>query len=111
MYAHILKRGNPYHDELGKFTTKDGVGWTAEHEARLAKLKVPPGVTDVRLNDDPNAALQVRWVDSKGRKVRFYTSAHSEKAAAEKWQRVKEFHKSGAAKRVMDSAKKDMNDP
>lgn len=110
MFAHIFKF-NPNHDELGKFATYSSVGgkgWTADHAYRMKALKVPPGVSNVRINDDPNAPLQAKWTDSKNREVRLYSAMHSEKAAAEKWQRVKDFHKSGAAKKVMDAAKKDM---
>lgn len=108
MYALILK-ANPYHDQAtGRFTSRGNAGWTASHEARMKALKVPPGVSNVRLNDNPKAPLQARWTDSKGREVRLYSAEHSEKAAAEKWQRVKDFHKSGAAAKVMSAAKRDM---
>jgi DNA topoisomerase-1 len=66
---------------------------TKKDQARIKALGVPPAWTDVRVSEDPNAALQVTGVDAKGRSQRIYSAEHTARAAAEKFERVKEFHK------------------
>lgn len=92
-------------DEQGKWTT--GSGYTrnenkqwvsnagpmsAEDQARMDAMVVPPAWTDVHLNPDPNGALQVRGKDAKGRDQYLYSAAHSEAAAAEKFARLQDFN-------------------
>jgi DNA topoisomerase I len=62
-----------------------------DRETEGRGLKIPPGWSDVWINEDPQAPLQATGVDSKGRKQYVYSKAHSEKAAAEKFARLKEF--------------------
>jgi DNA topoisomerase IB len=62
-----------------------------DRETEGRGLKIPPGWSDVWINEDPEAPLQATGVDSKGRKQYVYSKAHSEKAAAEKFARLKEF--------------------
>jgi len=75
---------------------------------RLKKLRVPPAWTGIRLSTDEKADLQVVGKDAKGRTQYLYSAEHSERAAAEKFARLKEFNK--VANKISDSAKKDMLD-
>lgn len=59
---------------------------------RRKQLRVPPAWRDVWLNPDASADLQATGVDSKGRRQYIYSAAHSERAAAEKFSRLKEFN-------------------
>jgi DNA topoisomerase-1 len=66
------------------------------HRASAAERKsfaVPPAWTDVHISDDPNAALIVRGVDSKGRSQYRYSAEHTASAGAVKFERVKQLHK------------------
>lgn len=93
-------------DDSGKWTDGGGGGTaTAEHTtatvkmhpatpddaARMKKLVLPPKWTDVHLSDDPEAPLQATGKDAKGRTQYRYSAAHSEKQAAVKFTRVREF--------------------
>jgi DNA topoisomerase-1 len=91
-----------------KWTKHGGGTFTEEEHARLRALKVPPAWTNIRLSDDPNAALQVHGVDEKGRTQRKYSAAHSEQAAAAKFTRLKAFN--GAAGAILTAAQHDMAD-
>ncbi len=68
-------------------------------ELRLRKLaekrgiKIPPQWQDIWVNNNEKAALQVTGKDTKGRKVYIYSAEHSEKSAAEKFNRLKDFVK------------------
>ena len=62
-----------------------------ETQSRLESLKVPPAWKSVKLNSNPKADLQAVGVDRKGRKQAIYSAEHSERAAAEKFARLKEF--------------------
>jgi len=64
---------------------------TKSDAARLKAMKVPPAWKNVEIADDPDAALQVVGIDSKGRTQYRYSAEHSERAAAEKFERVREF--------------------
>lgn len=75
-------------DEKGQWTTSG-----ASHNARRKELKLPPAWTSVRINKNPKADLQATGIDSKGRTQYRYSAKHSEKAAAEKFGRLKEFNK------------------
>lgn len=56
------------------------------------RLKVPPAWTDVEVADDPDAPLQCRAHDTKGRPKALYTDAYHEQQAALKFARVRELH-------------------
>lgn len=87
--------------------TKAGGGDFAPHEVeRLKSLRVPPAWTNIKLSDDPKAALQVVGRDEKGRAQYLYSAEHSEKAAAEKFARLKAFN--GVAGAIMSKAQTDM---
>lgn len=73
---------------------------------RLAALGVPPAWKNVQLNDNPKAALQVKGTDAKGRSQYLYSKEHSEKAAAEKFARLKDFNK--ALPKINAAIAKDM---
>lgn len=115
-------RANGHAKKLGKGDVSGhefhGNQWTqgggsAQHEmsdsdkARMKELGVPPAWTNVRLNPDTKGALQVIGKDSKGREQRIYSAAHSERAAAEKFARLKEFN--NVAPKIESSARADMN--
>ena len=87
--------------------TKHGGGaFTAEEHARLKAMKIPPAWTEIKLSPDPKAALQVVGKDAKGRAQYRYSAEHSERAAAEKFARLKAFN--GVAAAIVNSAKDDM---
>jgi len=92
-------------DNHGMWTTGGDLS-TKANAARLKALRVPPAWTDVKLNKDPNAALQAIGRDSKGRPQYLYSAAHSEEAAAEKFARLNDFHK--AESKITGKAFKDM---
>lgn len=79
---------------------------TQEEHARLTKLRVPPAWTGIKLAPDDSHALQVTGKDVKGRSQYLYSAAHSEKAAAEKFARLKAFH--GVAGKILTQAQQDM---
>lgn len=85
----------------------DGSSVSDEDHARLKALRVPPAWTNVQLNPDHNAPLQVKGTDAKGRTQYLYSAAHSEKAAAEKFARLKDFH--AVIPKIREAALKDMN--
>jgi DNA topoisomerase I len=107
-YAIALKY-NPYHDpKSGRFTFKHGIGanfvdgvWVGHTgkplpERILAKIK-KHGVTgathDVQVNDNDEDHLQIVGKDAKGKTQYWYSSEHKNKAAADKFKRLKAFHK------------------
>lgn len=82
----------------------DGQPLPAAEQTRLNDLKVPPAWKDVSLSRDPNADLQATGLDSKGRKQYLYSTAHSERQAAKKFERLKEFDSALPALRERISA-------
>jgi HK97 family phage portal protein len=68
-----------------------GANLSEADRERLRALKVPPGWTNVRLNPDPEGAVQVRGRDAKGRAVSIRRAEADEAAAAEKYARLQEF--------------------
>lgn len=89
--------------------TKHGGGSFSPAEmARLHELKVPPAWTEIKFNPEPNAALILTGKDSKGRTQYRYSAAHSEKAAAEKFARLKDFNQ--VASKIAQKAGNDMFD-
>lgn len=75
--------------EDGKWQDEQGNTLSSADQERLKK--VPKAWTDVELNPDPNAALQVVGKDAKGRSQYLYSAAHSEAAAAKKFSRLNKF--------------------
>ena len=75
----------------GVYVHEDGKPLPEADQARLKALKVPPGWTDVRLNPDPEAAVQVRGRDAKGRAVSIRAAHADAAAAAEKYARLQAF--------------------
>lgn len=87
--------------------TKHGGGqFTDEEHARLRALKIPPAWTEIKLSEDPKAALQVVGKDAKGRAQYRYSAEHSAKSAAEKFARLKAFN--AVASKIATSAEEDM---
>ena len=89
--------------------TMEGGGRPSDDQtARLSTLRVPPAWTDIKLSADPTASLQVVGKDAKGRSQYLYSTAHSAKAAAEKFARLKAFN--AAAKGIVSKSNADMLD-
>lgn len=88
------KTGTALTHDPKKKTWRDAEGKeVSEHDLeRLRKLGVPPAWVDVRLNPNEVEALQAVGRDKKGRMQYKYSAEHSEKAAAEKFARLKEFN-------------------
>jgi DNA topoisomerase-1 len=88
-------------------------GWsgpkTDQDRERIAKLGVPPAWTDVRLNPDPSGDLQATGRDSKGRTQYLYSAEHSERASAEKFERLKEFNKEVG--QIQEKIQADLDNP
>lgn len=97
----LVLKANPYHDELGRFTSRGRAHYhsigqafsgtiqrTKDHEARAKALGIPPAWKSVWINPDDQAALQATGVDGKGRKQYLYSAAHSQAAAAAKFERL-----------------------
>ena len=86
----------------GTWRVAGGTALSARDVARLDAMRVPPAWTGVRLSPDPESDLQVVGVDSKGRTQYVYSAEHSERAAAEKFERLREFQKAlpGIRRRV-----------
>ncbi len=75
-----------------KFTWSDTGKPIPEKEATRLRGLVPPGVTGVRINPDPNGHIQAVWIDAKGRTQPKYSKAHTGAAAVAKFERLKEFN-------------------
>lgn len=84
----------------------DGNPVSDEDQQRLKS--VPPAWKNVFLNPNKDAALQVKGEDAKGRIQYLYSAEHSEKAAAEKFARLKALH--AAIPAIRESSLRDMND-
>lgn len=59
--------------------------------AKARGYKVPPAWENVWVNPDPNAALQVKGTDSKGRSQSIYSAKHHDLASMKKFNRLKQF--------------------
>lgn len=107
-YTRHSKTGKIEHvgEKVGqrRFITEGELRDAARRAVALERgIKVPPAWTDVWVNPDPKAPLQVKGRDAKGVLQRLYSKAHAEQAAVEKFQRVKAFAKAypKIAKQVM----------
>lgn len=92
------------------WTKHEGGTFSDAELSRLRALRVPPAWTSIKLSADPHAALQVVGKDEKGRSQYLYSAAHSERAAAEKFARLKAFNAAAGAistraQQVMSDAK------
>lgn len=91
-------------------TGEKGVKGLNDDELRRLALargyRVPPGWGKLWVNADPNAHLQVRCVDAKGRTVRIYHPEFEQGNAKEKFDRMKAF--AFAHGRLMRRIKADM---
>lgn len=93
--------GSGHHGHKGRRGQKGGssagmVSLSGKELRNVVKergLYVPPAWTSVKISNDATSDLQVTGRDSKGRKQYIYSAAHSQKAAAEKFSRLKDFHK------------------
>ncbi len=63
----------------------------AKWPAHIQQLKVPPAWTDVHYSDDPEAPLQVRGKDEKGRRQPIYLASYLKSNSAVKFARIKEL--------------------
>jgi len=88
--------GGSYHavtrDSNGTVRHSDGKV-SKELTARAKALRLPPAWTDLKMSADPKNALQATGKDAKSRTQYVYSAAHSERAAAEKFGRVKRLIK------------------
>jgi DNA topoisomerase-1 len=57
----------------------------------IAKLRIPPAWTNVRVNLHPAADLVATGVDAKGRKQAIYSANHATRQAALKFSRIREL--------------------
>lgn len=74
--------------------------------AKSRGYKVPPAWKSVWVNPDPDAALQVKGTDAKGRMQSIYSSKHHDAAAMKKFNRLKQF--GAARKEFMPKIEADM---
>lgn len=74
-----------------EFEHAEGKAIESNLHKRAQALKLPPAWTGVQINTDPKAPLQAVGFDSKGRLQYRYTAQNSEKNAAQKFRRVREF--------------------
>lgn len=82
---------------------------TEKDAARIKELRVPPAWRDVHLSVKREAPLQAMGLDVKGRTQYRYSAAHSEKQAAEKFDRLKDFH--AALPDLRRKVKSDLGNP
>jgi DNA topoisomerase-1 len=93
MQAHEEDLNDLYYDrERKRWMRKDGKSVPDDVQARLRAAGTPPGWTQVSLNPDGEAGLQVRGLDEKGRVQSRYSKEHSESAATEKFARLQAFN-------------------
>ena len=72
-----------------RYVAPNGRVLTAEKSlARIRKLAIPPGWTDVHVSPDPQRKVQAWGIDAAGRKQYRYHPAFREKRDRRKWQRV-----------------------
>lgn len=102
--------GATFDKESKQWKDEDGIPLPAESQERLRQMGTPPGWTDVRLNPDPKAGLQVVGRDAKNRWQSIYSAEHTNKKEAEKWERIKRLNPKmddimdGSQKRMTDSS-------
>jgi DNA topoisomerase I len=99
----VVQDYNPYHEPAGsekggEFASSGGSADLSSAPAdrdswpdHIKALKLPPAWTDVKINKDPDAALQATGKDSKGRTQYVYSAAHKETQAGLKFARIREL--------------------
>ena len=109
--AGLVPKKVPVHIE-GK--TFEAIRWIRpktleeiKRHGKERKIAIPPAWTDVRIAKDPKNPLQAVGKDSKGRIQYLYSKKHSEKAAVEKFRRIRDFMK--AYPRIQERIMHDMN--
>lgn len=68
---------------------------------------IPPAWTNVEIDEDPEADLLVKGRDSKGRQQSIYSKAHTERAAAKKFDRITKLDKMKG--KIAKQIEKDLN--
>jgi DNA topoisomerase IB len=87
----ILKDGAPILDKRGNPRLTAGplsLGEGVAIPPHIAAMKLPPALTDVMVDTDPEAELRAKGRDVKGRWQSFYSDAHNINAASDKFARV-----------------------
>lgn len=88
-----------------------GVGDRSTWPQHIQDLKVPPAWTDVRINPDPKADLQVIGRDAKGRAQYVYSKSFQDKQAQAKFHRIKELDAKYDKIRNQNDANRRSSDP
>jgi DNA topoisomerase-1 len=78
-------------DDVKEIKSKSPEQVKAFETAKSRGYKVPPAWENVWVNPDPEAALQVKGTDSKGRSQSIYSSKHHNLASMKKFNRLKQF--------------------
>ena len=97
----VVKRKTPNATVILKpaNTGRQQIGITGQTEEQLRQIatergfKVPPAWTDIWVNADASAGLQVKGRDEGGTLQRLYSKKHTGAAAVEKFERLKSFAK------------------
>ena len=77
----------------------------------LKKSAIPPAWTNVQINPDPDADLQVTGFDSKGRMHSRYSESHAHRQAERKFQRISELMEKERTVRRENEAAMKSDDP
>ena len=109
----VIENFNPNHDpNTGEFATGPGgaAQQAADNKAKATAkergYRVPPAWHHVEVAKDPSADLQVTGIDSKGRKQYIYTAEASQRGAAQKFARLKQFTRDYP--KMMENVESDM---
>jgi DNA topoisomerase IB len=86
-----------------------GEGLSSEHEAEVRGLKIRPDLKNVTLMKNDHGELKGYGTDSKGRRQPIYPAAHTERAKAAKFERLKEFQSSIG--KIRERLASDLNSP
>jgi DNA topoisomerase I len=94
----MIQKSDPYHDEKGKFTSKEKAVLTLEHDKEkwpqhIKDLKLPPAWTQVRVSHDPEADLLAIGKDVKGRDQYVYSERFKNSQSAAKFDRISSLQK------------------
>ena len=82
----LIPRKVPVHLPSGRVV--EGIRWIRPHIQQTmssGKVRIPPGWVDVWVAENKSSPLQVVGKDSKGRPQYLYSTKHSQKAAAAKF--------------------------
>lgn len=85
--ARIFHESDVNRDEVGRFASRPGFHVASQDERK--ELGLPPAWTDVQINDDESADLQVIAKDAKGRSQYRYSQAHMQRQALTKFKRTR----------------------